>query len=351
MIQNILLERYRSYDSARFEFDSSVNVVVGPNAAGKTNLLEALLVACRGKSYRAKDTDLIMFGCEQARITLNNTDRKIDVLLGRQLPHKLFVIDSETRYKRLPAHIKTPVVLFEPNHLGVLNGSPESRRNFLDELGQQLIPVFPKVSRDYVKTLRQRNALLKKAGPMIKEQIFPWDLELSRLAGQLVEMRLELIETINQRLNSAYAAFAGEGYDIEAVYNSKISSGNYESRMLEELKASMVMDIATGHTAVGPHRDDFKVYFNKHSSELTASRGEVRTAVLALKTIEADLITERYGYRPVFLLDDVFSELDSIRRSQLLESLSMDQTFITTTDADIVKQRSMGKVKLIRLPG
>jgi DNA replication and repair protein RecF len=337
-ITDIRLQKFRSYKDASFEFGSGVNIIVGPNASGKTNLLEALLVLTRGGSYRAKDVDLVQFGADWARLDadLPNHKRVVKIeSVDTDKTIKTFELDGQ-KLTRLTTIRTLPIVLFEPNHLLLLNSSPDLRRVFLDDLLEQTLPSFGATRRHYKRVLAQRNSLLKKNPRDLREQLFVWNVRLGELGGQIVRERSKLVERFAGRASDLYGRLAGKKYAVELRYRSQFDPGQYETALLHKLESSIDLDVARGFTAHGPHRDDMEVIIGGHSVQEAASRGETRTVVLALKIMELQLLEELRQARPTLLLDDVFSELDGKRRHALTEFLKDYQTFITTTDADMV---------------
>ena len=350
MLFDLRLQHFRSYQDASFEFSPGVNIIVGPNASGKTNLLEAILVLAKGNSYRVRDAELVAFGAAWSRLDTNLIDGRVRTLkiLTEPAVAKNYEIDGKT-FKRLTLHHSLPVVLFEPNHLLLLSGGPEQRRVYLDDLLEQTQPAYGALLRQYRRTLAQRNALLKTAQNVSEAQLFPWNIRLSQLAGQVVRARTELVERINVVLPELYTALSHAKTVVSIRYQSQWPVEAYESSMLKKLDATIAIDCMRGFTTSGPHREDFEVLFDGHPASETASRGEVRTLVLGLKIIELQLIGQARDVTPLLLLDDVFSELDGARRKALTEYLRDYQTFITTTDADIVIQHFTETCRLIPL--
>lgn len=349
MLTDIRLQNFRSYKDSAFEFSPGVNIVVGPNASGKTNLLEAVLVIATGKSYRTKDKELIRFDEPWARLDAhqdNNSLRSVKITRdGEDTPLKL-IIDSK-EYKRLPKTQALPVVLFEPNHLLLIKSEPKTRREYLDNLLETTLPTYWQELSRYRRALAQRNSLLKKPKTYENSQMFAWNIRLSELGGKLAASRLELIQKLNQDLPAIYQKISRTKNQVSLEYYSKCSLKNYTDDMLKQLEASTELDHLRGFTAVGPHRDDLLIRFDGHAAQDSASRGEVRTLLLALKIMELDYVEASFGARPILLLDDVFSELDGSRRKALTRFLKNYQTFITTTDADIVVKHFMDKCNII----
>ena len=378
MISDIRLQHFRSYTDDAFEFTPAVNIIVGPNASGKTNLLEAILVMARGSSYRARDSDLVQYDQPWARLdatvstegeaavsakkkparqaTETGNDAVVEPptssrtvkIINQPTPSKTYEIEGRV-YRRLLASKTLPVVVFEPNHLFMLSGSPELRRSYLDDLLEQIDSVFSRLRKDYRRVLTQRNALLKRHGHDAAGQIFPWNVRLSELGGSLVQARLAMLADMNKEASQLYGSLAHKDTEVELRYESKLPAEGYASALLRALETNFGLDVARGFTGAGPHREDISVLLGGHPAQTTASRGEVRTAVLMLKVMELRLIGAARGVRPILLLDDVFSELDGARRQALTAYLQDYQTFITTTDADVVVEHFMDTSRIIPL--
>lgn len=338
MITDLRLQHFRSYTDAGFEVGPSVNIVVGPNASGKTNLLEAVLVLARGNSYRAKDGDLVQNNKDWARLDADLPDGKRTVKLEiSNTIVKSYEIDGR-QLQRLSQQTTLPTVLFEPNHLLLLTGSPEPRRNFLDDLLEQTIPGFGAQRRHYKRVLTQRNTLLKKNPKNLQDQLFVWNIRLSELGGQIVRERVKLINRFNEQISDVYSTLAQRPTNVTLAYISSLPAEHYETALLHKLESGIDQDILRGFTAHGPHRDDIQSSMDDKLVQESASRGETRTLVLALKILELRLLEGIRDTKPLLLLDDVFSELDGKRRAALTKFVGDYQTFITTTDADIVVQ-------------
>lgn len=350
MITDLRLQNFRSFKDGSFDVSPGVNIVVGPNASGKTNLLEAVLVLARGNSYRAKDRELVRFGQPWARLDGHSevSGRRTVKIVVEPEASKAYDLDGKT-FKRLNLAHSLPVVLFEPNHLQLLAGGPEKRRDYLDDLLEQTMPGYGTTRRHYKRVLAQRNNLLKQPAKASEAQLFPWDVRLSQLAGQVVRARTELVDRINDDITDLYRQLSQTKTKLTVDYVCLWSTEDYESRLLKKLEISRLDDQARGFTGSGPHREDITVNFNGHLAQDAASRGEVRTAVLALKIIELKIIETARDTTPLLLLDDVFSELDGKRRHALTDYLAPYQTFITTTDADLVVQHFTQKCNIIPL--
>jgi DNA replication and repair protein RecF len=231
----------------------------------------------------------------------------------------------------------------------LLTGSPDMRRSYLDDLLEQTISGYGALRRNYRRALSQRNALLKHGATASQPELFPWNVRLSQLGGQIARYRQEMVTQIAASASQLYSALAKHDSDVVVSYESKLPFDNYETSLLKHLENYAEIDRQRGFTGYGPHRDDLQIYLNGQPLQSTASRGETRTTVLMLKITELKLIEQARDQKPLFLLDDVFSELDGARRHALTHYLADYQAFITTTDADVVIQHFTESANIIPL--
>ncbi len=346
MIAEVRLQQYRSYLDKKFQFSPGVNIIVGPNASGKTNLLEAVEVICKGGSYRASDIDLIMHSKNWSRIDATGSfgNRTLKLHDNTQLK-KEFILDDKT-YKRLRINQQIPIVLFEPNNLLMLSGSPELRRNYLDGILELTKIGYKQTKNNYIKTLKQRNALLKR-GKTTTSELFPWNVRLSHLGGYIAASRVELVTDLNKNISGVYTALSSSKDNISLSYKTSLDVESYESSLLKKLETSLQLDLIKGFTTYGPHRDDLEILINNHSPSVVASRGENRTITISLKTLETDILNKELGKKPIVLMDDVFSELDKERSKQLSLFMTGYQSIITTTDMHSVPR--LKNIKSIKI--
>jgi DNA replication and repair protein RecF len=339
MITDIHLENFRSYRNETFEFSPGINIIVGPNASGKTNLLEAILFVSGGDTYRTRNiNEIINTNADTARLEAHGAKNEIRIAyLQRQTDYasKQFKINDQN-YKRLSFLKRLPVVVFEPNNVLIITGPPELRRNYLDDLLEQLKPGYASLRRQYKRALTQRNNLLRQNALLANKQLFVWNVRLSELGEQIALQRHELVETMNKLAEGVYQQLTKSKLPLELGYASSIPIKQYGSKLLHQLEVNVEHDMERGFTSHGPHRDDLKIILNKFDVTFKASRGEIRSLTLVLAIIQTKLLEETRAKKPILLLDDVFSELDGARRRALTKFLKSYQAFITTTDADIV---------------
>jgi DNA replication and repair protein RecF len=235
MISNIRLQNFRSYNDESFEFEPGVNIIVGPNGSGKTNLLEAILAIAIGSSYRAAEHELIMFDKPWARLDANmqGSQRAIKIKQDNGRAKKSYVFDDKEYALLTRAHV-LPTVLFEPDHLQLLHGQPELRRNYLDNVLEQTILGFATTRRHYRRVLSQRNAYLKAHKKPSKDQLFVWNLRLSELGGVIAKHRQALIDAVSKELPELYRKIAGGNNTlVNITYHSKLPLQSYESTLLK----------------------------------------------------------------------------------------------------------------------
>lgn len=337
VLQSLTLRNYRSYELASFELGRGVTIVIGPNASGKTNLLEAAFIACQGTSFRVSDKDLIRNGAEWARIdaVFDNDERTIKLIHASPRAKKTFTI-NDTEKPRLTFQQTIPLVLFEPDDIRIIGGSPERRREYLDGLLSRTFAEYKQALTSYKRAHRQRNVLLKTKGS--QSALFALDVIMARHAEIVVRYRIDVMDSINAQISELYQAIAGRKDTVRLTY-SLLDASSYASHFMRKMEQNRLVDLEKGYTSFGPHRDDFTITINDCEASKHASRGEARTVTLALKIIEMLLIEKQRNIKPLLLLDDVFSELDGTRRRTLTEYLKDHQCIITTTDADVVDKR------------
>lgn len=350
MIREVRLQHFRSYREAAYEFDDGVNIVVGPNASGKTNLLESILVLMTGSSYRVQtDAELIAFEADWARLdgVTDSSTRTIKIeRLDETRTVKSYTID-EKPFKRLTEPHMEPVVVFEPEHMLLLTAQPQLRRTYMDTLLCRTVVGYTKFLAHYKRALAQRNMLLKQGRQAVAGQGFVWNVRLSELGGFLAAARFALIDEMAALASDTYSQLADKPSKVSFTYKTPFNAETYGSQLMKAFESSIDKDLLRGFTSYGPHREDLQVELNGKPASEAASRGETRTLLLTLKVLELQILQKATTRKPVLLLDDVFSELDGARRRALATALRGYQTFITTTDADVVIHHFMNDCTII----
>jgi len=337
---SLTLHNFRSYGEYSVEFSTGVNIIVGPNGSGKTNMLEALYVLSHGTSFRGTDREMIAhagdwFRLEAAHDGLQRTMTAQVDTTGKL--DKQFTLDGVKKARLMHAQ-RIPVVLFEPEHLRLLRASPTHRRDYLDTLLAKSQPDFTWLKHQFERVLLQRNNILKRRLPPAQrdDQLFVWDIKFAELAEQIVRRRQELVAHFAAHMSDVYSTIARRDHTVALTYESTVPGEDYRNNALKLLQANTQHDSDRGFTTVGPHRDELIVQLDGATAATSASRGEMRSLLLALKIIELRMLHEHFDGAPLLLLDDVFSELDASRRQALAQLAKDYQTLITTTDADAI---------------
>lgn len=346
ILKQIHLQNFRNYFSQEFSFSEGINLIVGPNTVGKTNLLEAIYLLASRKSFRARlEEEMIQMEKEVARLKgqiLSDGEKKfLEIVLtrgeinGSRVAKKRYLVNGIPR-RMIDFLENFRVVYFGPQDLEIMVDSPSIRRSWLDLVLEQADKNYRRANLSYQKGLRQRNRLLEQIRDEGKPRstLFFWDKLLIENGGVITQKRQEFLDFINHQPE----CFG----KLEIYYNKSIISPQRLEKYAEE-------EIAAGATLVGPHRDDFEVWQNNQNLHTYGSRGEQRTAVFNLKLAELEFLSEQTGQRATLLLDDIFSELDEQRRRHLLEVIPQQQTLLTTTDIDLVGEKSLKKMKVIKL--
>ena len=384
-LSRLVLQHFRSYQQEVFEFDRNITLVVGQNTAGKTNLVEALHLLSFGKSFRTeKDMQMIRFEEEIARTqaliqnsksSSNNginekvqTDEeqeeiKLEVMLaqgsvtGGRFTKKFLVNDVGKR--RVDFEGVLPLVLFSPEELDIVIAGPSLRRRFLDDVLEQVDKEYRLARILYDKALKQRNALLslaKETGARLrasfvkmaalteqgyegqvrnKDQFVYWDELLITNGALITKKREDFLSFINCQKKDIFSC--------TVVYDKSIIS---EERLLQYQEG----EIGSGVTLVGPHRDDFFVHMQTDKDvRYYGSRGQQRLVVLQLKLLQIQFMSEALRFRPLLVLDDIFSELDKKNTALVLDMISRQQTIVTTANKDVIPEERLKKMSVIEL--
>lgn len=341
-IEHLSLRDFRNAEESEIDFSSGVNVICGANAAGKTNILEAIFYFAAGKSFRnCKDRELIRFGCEKGQIgirfatenvsfdmsaTLNKSGRRA-IRIGEGQPLKMTEYIGKFR-----------AVIFTPDHLSLVKGTPENRRRFLDLAICQSFPRYAPTLNEYNRVLAQKNALLKR-GNVIDELLEVYNERLASLAAVITVNRKKYVQRLEEEAEKFLLDMSGNKEKLTLSYQSQ--AGSFET--LEELKEKYLLLLNEKMqyekdrylSFYGAHKDDFTVCINKKSARMYGSQGQQRSIVLALKLAEGELSYKLTGEYPVFLLDDILSELDKDRKEYILSRINDRQVIITGCESEI----------------
>lgn len=345
MLKSLQLQNFRSYKKIAYEFDKSV-IIIGPNTSGKSNLIESIYLLSAGKSFRAeKDSQMVCLGNEMGRVKGRIDDMDLEVVVtvgevaGVKTQFKRFFVNGVAK-RRTDFVGSLPSVLFSPMDLEIVAGSPGVRREFLDSVLEQTDRDYRIALLGYSKAIKQRNALLelvKDGLPRKDDQFEYWDSLVIRNGNILTRKREEFISYLNEAKK--------EVFEFRIEYDKSLISR-------ERLDQYRDAENATGVTLVGPHRDEFFIYFEEDKPlKAFGSRGQQRLGVLQLKLLELRYLREKLDLDPLLLLDDVFSELDEGHINLILEIRDNQQTIITTTHEEFIPGKIKSKMEIIELDG
>ncbi|MBQ7378245.1 MAG: DNA replication/repair protein RecF [Clostridia bacterium] len=357
----IEVQNFRNIEAACVEFDSGVNVLVGDNAQGKTNLLEAIYLCALGKTFRqAKDAELVRFGQEECGILQHYSDSKREQTIEMQLytQGRRRVMHNGVSLARTSQLLGSfRVVLFCPEHLSLVKDGPAERRNFLDVAISQLHPAYIRSLQKYNQLLKQRNSLLKLAETdrrTFDDTVELWSAQLAHEAAYIASVRYEYVRQLSEHVGAFFNGMSGERESVCVRYMGKahVEEDMYADReFCERAYMRLYMshhdrEIAAGSTLWGIHRDDLEIELNGKYARIFASQGQQRSIALAMKMAEGEISRAHCENEyPVFLFDDVLSELDAGRRAFLLGEISGRQVIMTSCESELVGGKNTVYVK------
>lgn len=361
-VESITLKNYRNYEHLTLTFDKKINVIIGENAQGKTNLMEAIYVLAFTKSYRtSRDKELIRwdeeYGKIEGRIFKRNRYFPLEVLFTTKGKKAKF---NHIEQRKLSDYIGSlNVVMFAPEDLNLVKGSPQERRRFIDmEIGQ-IQPIYIYHLNQYQKILKERNALLKELQRHRQTDLTMLSIYTEKLiehAQIIVEKRFLFLEKLRKWASQIHKGISRGLEDLVIEYESRVDvSETMDSEKIglvyeEHFQRIQEKEIERGTTLIGPHRDDLIFYVNGKNVQHFGSQGQQRTTALSLKLAEIELIYEETGEYPVLLLDDVLSELDDHRQSHLLNTIQGKvQTFVTTTSVDGIAHETLNQAVIFHI--
>ena len=388
-IKNISLENFRNYERLDLDVGPSVNIIYGDNAQGKTSIIESIYAACSVASHKTnKDQDMIRLGCDkyQIKLLLEDSDgyktELSDEYFESPRPKRVLKQDG-LEIRRISDYIGVcNTVIFAPEDLNIIKGAPSYRRKFLNTLIMKVSPTYVDLIGKINHSINQKNAVLKQAkfdpGKDHNMELDYWDYYLADLSSELIIYRYRFTHMLSEYAKKHHGGISSSSEDLEISYSSitgtvsvleayltendifdgfisrNLSQGDYErikgilsSHILAKFRSVRVNDIEKGISSIGVNKDDIEISLNGLSMRVFSSQGQQRTAALALKLAELEIIRKIVSTTPVLLLDDVFSELDLKRRVSLVSAMKDAQIFITCTDksfiADELSQLTEGR--------
>lgn len=342
-INRLELQNFRNIAALDLTFDDGVQLIIGKNAQGKTNILESIFLSSTMKSFRTnKENMLLRYGQSEANIRLtfaeNGREHILEIKLSENQKKKVF-LDEKKLEKMRDAIGVFQSVLFTPDHLMMIKGAPGERREFLDMALCAQSPSYTENLLQYSKALKNRNRILKSGDETLMAVLPVWDETLCKYGAAVAFDRQEYIKRLDAAAQTEYSAISDGAEQMKIVYLNQFSKDSltkreYFDKMLASLEQHRAKDIEEGSTSYGAHKDDFLTLIAGKSAKFFASQGQIRSTVLALKLAEAHLIEQNCGQKPVILLDDILSELDPARQDYILRHTFDNQCFVSTCEPD-----------------
>lgn len=354
-IDHIKLENYRNYSSLDINLSNDVNIFFGNNGQGKTNLLEAVFYTVIGKSFRGtKDSDIILNGKNNFSIDLSVSDDITENIYIKYNKNKEKYIKVNNLYLRKTGQLMGNIiaVIFSPEDMNLISEGPSIRRKFIDIAISQIKPSYYYDLLQYNKVLTQKNNLLKSIkynSNTDKNLIFIWNEQLAEFGSKIINKRFKFINYLSEIASCKHKNISVNSSEndelLKVIYDSNISREIFEfndvniikDELLKLFEIKMDKEIEREMTLYGPHRDDIIFKLNDMDMKKFSSQGQKRTAILSLKLAELELLEKFTGRKPIFLLDDVFSELDYFRQKSFLLEINNVQTFVSSVDYDVIK--------------
>lgn len=358
--KRVALKNFRNIESCSVDFCDGTNILVGENAQGKTNLLEAVFYASVGRSFRASATnEMIRFSSDSSEISIDymsEKKEKSDNITIRIFSDKRKIVEkNHLRIDKLSDIVGSfRAVLFCPEHLSLIKDGPSERRSYLDIAISRISPKYIHLLQRYGYFLKQRNALIKSAikdRAVFDSTIELWSEQLASVAAEISRYRVEFLKRVSLIVGECFEDMTGKKESVDITYRSLagFSEDDYfdnekvKSKYFSLLSSSYEREIAMGSTLFGAHKDDIEIKINGKNARSFASQGQQRSLALALKLAEGEICKEEFSDYPVFLFDDVLSELDDTRRDYMIRYATGKQVIITTCEVAVVDKLSADK--------
>jgi len=336
-ILSLTVKNFRNLAPQKIEFCDGLNVLLGKNAQGKTNTLEAIYCSTIGRSPRTRrDGEMIAFNHGGLEVFLNYEHKSVERVIKLDIKHsQKSVYVDDTKLKKLSDVIGNfGSVYFSPEELALTKNGPGFRRRFMDIINCQLSKSYLSNLQRFQRLLNQRNALLKQPSLNYAE-IEVWDRQLTAVGKAVFDERKKFCEKLTCISSSIHKQLTSQNEELEIVYQSELNEVNTMEEYFNSLAKNFDRDLTLGYTTFGIQNDDFLIKLNKKDLKKVGSQGQHRTVTLSLKLAELEILKEEYGDYPVLLLDDVLSELDITRRQKLCEYISKVQCILTCTEFDL----------------
>lgn len=349
-ITKLELKNFRNYETLSLKFNNNMNIFVGDNAQGKTNILESIVILALTKSHRTiNNSNIVMFDKNMAKIKgVVKNDKIIKKLEIRISKNEKQIFINNDKVKKIADYISNlGIIVFTPDDIDIIKGSPNIRRNLLNIQLSQISKEYLNTYNEYNKILKTRNEYLKVLfNNSIADKSY-LDIITDKLVEKAIviyNMRNNYVEFINENINYYFKNIMGEdNLFINYVPNVEIDDFDHDilkEKLLKKFKDNYIKEQSYGMTLYGPHRDDFEFVLNEINLKLFGSQGQQKVAVLSYKLSEINIFNNYTGTKPVLLLDDIFSELDIKKRNRLLKIINNDiQSIVTTTDLKNINKK------------
>lgn len=354
-VKNILLTNFRNYEKLDIDFNDSRNIILGNNAQGKTNLVEAIYLCSFARSFRTSSiAEAIMIGSDSCTIESNierdDFDINLKIMINRQ-GKKMIKRDGKLLTKTTELLSNLVVIVFSPDDLRIIKDSPEKRRSFVNKELSQLRPGYSERLKQYNEALKQKNFLLKsdnKYDASVDEMLDIYDYQLAVNGLEIIKYRRNFIDILSDRASEIQSHISGDKENLKIKYYETCSPRNVKE-MQEILYGYRERDKSVGSSTIGPHRDDIEFYINGKNARKYGSQGQQRTIALSLKLAEVRIAKDILLESPVLILDDVLSELDVDRQRVLLNEIDDVQLFITSTEIGSELRREIKSSQLFKV--
>lgn len=341
-INNIVLENFRNYKNLELDFNENRNIIVGENAQGKTNLIEAIYLAAFARSFRCVNAaDMVKFGEKTGRVNVDITSEDIDKNINiviRTDGKKMIKKDGKVIQRTADLLNNIVVIIFSPDDLRIIKDSPEKRRSYINREISQMRPRYYELLKTYSEALRQKNAILKGSlhgGKFSEDVLDVYDHQLADAAYEIIRYRKEFVDMLSEEAADIMSAISGGKEHLRIEYCTAcdyITAPEGREILYKQFYHNRDKDLYTGYATIGPHRDDLEFYINDNDAKKYGSQGQQRTVALSLKLAEIRIAKQLLDEYPVLLLDDVLSELDLDRQRFLVNQIEDVQLFITSAE-------------------
>ncbi len=356
-LSKLEVNHFRNYKKEKLSLCNNINIFIGDNAQGKTNILESIYILALTKSHRLGFENNIIqngFSCCKIKGILRDNDelKELEIQVSEE---KKSVFINQKEIKKIASYISNMnVIMFCPNDLDIIKGSPQVRRNLLNIQISQLYPLYVNYLNEYNKILKNRNEYLKQMSLNGFTDTRYLDIINEKLVDRgtkIYLMRKKYLDFINSKIGLIYENIMNINH-LQILYENNLDLKNYQEEEIKKcfyykLKSNLKREISQGMTLYGPHRDDFSFYIKDENMKFFSSQGQQRIAIISFKLAEVEIFNQEKNSSPILLLDDIFSELDIEKRNKLMKYIPNDvQTIITTTDLKNIQKKMMKQAKV-----